>query len=89
MAMPAPIASTWAAPKLDPAGIGVLGNGLFYGVSCGEWVPYETEKDVVDAGRRAFPDVFSFHLEERSQPAVYAPELSRLERAERSSWCET
>ena len=52
---PSPIASTWAAPKLDPAGIGVLGNGLFYGVSCGEWVPYETEKAVVEAGRRAFP----------------------------------
>src|SRR5262249_28158589 len=28
---PSPIASTWAAPKLDPAGIGVLGNGLWYG----------------------------------------------------------
>ena len=52
---PDPIASTWAAPKLDPAGIGVLGNGLFYGVSCGEWVPYETEASVVEAGRRAFP----------------------------------
>jgi pimeloyl-ACP methyl ester carboxylesterase len=52
---PAPIASTWAAPKLDPAGIGVLGNGLFSGVACGEWVPYETEASVVAAGRRAFP----------------------------------
>lgn len=52
---PEPIASTWAAPKLDPAGIGVFGNGLFNGVSCGEWVPYETEENVVDAGRRAFP----------------------------------
>lgn len=52
---PAPIASTWAAPKLDPAGIGVLGNGLFYGVSCGEWVPYETENSVIEAGRREFP----------------------------------
>ena len=50
-----PIASTWAAPRIDPAGIGVLGHGLFYGVSCGEWVPYETEKAVVEAGRRAFP----------------------------------
>jgi|SRR5580704_1425203 pimeloyl-ACP methyl ester carboxylesterase len=49
-----PIASTWAAPKLNPAGIGVLGNGLFSGVSCGEWVPYETERDVVNAGQRAF-----------------------------------
>jgi pimeloyl-ACP methyl ester carboxylesterase len=52
---PEPIASSWARPKLDPAGIGVLGNGLFSGVSCGEWVPYETEEDVVNAGRRAFP----------------------------------
>ncbi|HEY3675070.1 MAG TPA: alpha/beta hydrolase [Candidatus Tumulicola sp.] len=52
---PAPIASTWAIPKLDPNGIGVLSNGLFYGVACGEWVPYETEQSVVAAGRRAFP----------------------------------
>jgi pimeloyl-ACP methyl ester carboxylesterase len=49
------IASTWAAPKLDPAGIGVFAHGLFNGVTCGEWVPYETEQSVVDAGRRAFP----------------------------------
>jgi pimeloyl-ACP methyl ester carboxylesterase len=52
---PRPIASTWAAPKLDPAGIGVLANGLFYGVSCGEWVPYETEASVIVSGRLAFP----------------------------------
>lgn len=52
---PAPIASTWAMPKLDPNGVGVLGNGLFYGVSCGEWVPYETEASVIASGRRAFP----------------------------------
>jgi pimeloyl-ACP methyl ester carboxylesterase len=52
---PAPIASTWAAPKIDAAGLGVLGNGLFYGVSCGEWVPYETTAGVVASGRRAFP----------------------------------
>jgi pimeloyl-ACP methyl ester carboxylesterase len=52
---PEPIASTWAAPKLNPAGIGVVSNGLFYGVACGEWVPYETEASVIAAGRRAFP----------------------------------
>jgi pimeloyl-ACP methyl ester carboxylesterase len=52
---PVPIASTWAAPKLNPAGIGVLSNGLFYGVSCGEWVPYESQASVTEAGRRAFP----------------------------------
>lgn len=50
-----PIATTWAAPRLNPAGIGVLGNGLFYGVSCAEWVPYESEESVVAAGQRAFP----------------------------------
>jgi pimeloyl-ACP methyl ester carboxylesterase len=50
-----PIASTWAIPKLDPNGIGVLSNGLMNGISCGEWVPYETEASVVSAGRRAFP----------------------------------
>jgi pimeloyl-ACP methyl ester carboxylesterase len=49
------IATTWAAPRLNPAGIGVLGNGLFYGVSCGEWVPYESARDVEAAGQRAFP----------------------------------
>ncbi len=52
---PVPIASSWAAPKLNPAGIGVLSNGLFYGVSCGEWVPYESEASVIAAARRAFP----------------------------------
>lgn len=52
---PEPIASLWAAPKLNPAGIGVLSNGLFYGVSCGEWVPYETAQAVLNAGKKAFP----------------------------------
>lgn len=52
---PTHIATSWAGGRLDPAGIGVLSNGLFYGVSCGEWVPYETEASVIDAGRRAFP----------------------------------
>jgi pimeloyl-ACP methyl ester carboxylesterase len=49
------VAATWAAPRLNPASIGVLGNGLFYGVSCGEWVPYETEASIEAAGQRAFP----------------------------------
>jgi pimeloyl-ACP methyl ester carboxylesterase len=52
---PTRIATTWAAPRLNPAGIGVLGNGLFYGVSCAEWVPYESEASVVAAGQLAFP----------------------------------
>lgn len=52
---PGPIASTWAAPKLDSASIGVFSHGLFGGVACGEWVPYETAQSVAAAGRRAFP----------------------------------
>jgi len=50
-----PIARTWAVVRLNPASIGVIGNGLFYGVSCGEWVPYESARSVIAAGRRAFP----------------------------------
>ncbi|HEY1428404.1 MAG TPA: alpha/beta hydrolase [Candidatus Tumulicola sp.] len=42
-------------PKLDPNGVGVVSNGLFYGVACREWVPYESQANVVAAGRRAFP----------------------------------
>ena len=52
---PGPIASTWAAPKLDSGSIGVFSHGLFNGVACGEWVPYETAQSVAAAGRRAFP----------------------------------
>jgi pimeloyl-ACP methyl ester carboxylesterase len=50
-----PIASTWAMPKLDPNGIGVVANGIFFPIACGEWVPYETEAQVIATGRRAFP----------------------------------
>jgi pimeloyl-ACP methyl ester carboxylesterase len=52
---PERIAATWARGRLDPAGIGVLGQGLFYGVSCRVWVPFETKAAVVESGRRAFP----------------------------------
>ncbi|MGD9508466.1 MAG: alpha/beta fold hydrolase [Geminicoccaceae bacterium] len=52
---PEPIAGFWARSRLDPAGVGILGQGLFYGVSCREWVPFETEASVVASGRRAFP----------------------------------
>ena len=52
---PEPIAASWAAPRLNPAGVGILGNGLFYGVSCSEWVPFETKQEVIQTGRQAFP----------------------------------
>jgi pimeloyl-ACP methyl ester carboxylesterase len=35
---------------------GYIGYGLTYGVICGEWVPYESESDVLVQGRLAFPD---------------------------------
>src|SRR5271168_2559840 len=35
---------------------GYICYGLTYGVICGEWVPYESESDVLMQGRRAFPD---------------------------------
>lgn len=50
---PEPIAKRWAEGRLG--GVGILGQGLFYGVSCREWVPFETEADVVRSGREAFP----------------------------------
>jgi pimeloyl-ACP methyl ester carboxylesterase len=35
---------------------GYIGYGLTYGVICSEWVPYESESDVLVQGRRAFAD---------------------------------
>lgn len=49
------LAVTWAAPRLNPAGIGLFSNGLFNSVSCGEWFPYESEASVEAAGKRVFP----------------------------------
>lgn len=52
---PERIAVPWAQSRLNPAGVGVLGVGLFNSVACSEWVPYESEADVLAAGRSAFP----------------------------------
>jgi pimeloyl-ACP methyl ester carboxylesterase len=52
---PARIAVPWAEAKLNPASVGILGVGLFNGVACSEWVPYESQADVLAAGRSAFP----------------------------------
>ncbi|MFO0990536.1 MAG: alpha/beta hydrolase [Hyphomicrobiales bacterium] len=49
------LATTWAAPRVNPAAIGVVSNGLFESVSCGEWIPYESQQSVEEAGARAFP----------------------------------
>ncbi|MGW5032903.1 alpha/beta fold hydrolase [Streptomyces nigra] len=52
---PSRIAEQWAGGKLSPQAVGRLAHGLAYGVFCREWTPYETEADVIRAGRQAFP----------------------------------
>ena len=52
---PENIAKACASPVLATPE-GYLGYGLIFGVICSEWVPYEAESDVLDRGRRAFPN---------------------------------
>ncbi|GAA1077945.1 alpha/beta hydrolase [Kitasatospora arboriphila] len=52
---PQRIAEQLAGGKLSPQAIGRLSHGLAYGVFCSEWTPFESEADVLRAGRRAFP----------------------------------
>ncbi|MEV7022084.1 alpha/beta hydrolase [Kitasatospora sp. NPDC093558] len=52
---PQRIAEQWAGGKLSPAAFGRLSHGLAFGVFCSEWTPFESEADVLAAGRRAFP----------------------------------
>ena len=52
---PAPIASTWAAPKLDPGGIGVLSNGLFFGVCAASGFPTKANGALWNPGAEPSP----------------------------------
>ncbi|MFF3070602.1 alpha/beta fold hydrolase [Kitasatospora sp. NPDC057936] len=52
---PQRVAEQWAGGKLSPAAFGRLSHGLAYGVFCSEWTPFESEADVIEGGRRAFP----------------------------------
>jgi len=52
---PQPIAIGWARGRVGPAASASSVKGFFYGVSCSEWVPFETEAAVVKSGRRMFP----------------------------------
>ncbi|MGI5447834.1 alpha/beta fold hydrolase [Streptomyces sp. CA-243310] len=52
---PQRIAEQWAGGKVSPKAIGRISQGLAYGVFCREWVPFESEADVLRAGREAFP----------------------------------
>lgn len=54
---PGGIAERWAAEKvLDPEAFGHFSHGLSLGVSCSEWVPYESATDTLETGRVAYPD---------------------------------
>ncbi|MEU9859390.1 alpha/beta hydrolase [Streptomyces sp. NPDC047971] len=52
---PQRIAEQYAGGKLSPQAIGRVSHGLVFGVFCSEWTPYESEGDVIRAGRRLFP----------------------------------
>ncbi|MFI8962729.1 alpha/beta fold hydrolase [Streptomyces sp. NPDC053493] len=52
---PRRIAEQWAGGKLSPQAVGRTSHGLAYGIFCREWTPYESEADVLRAGRRLFP----------------------------------
>jgi pimeloyl-ACP methyl ester carboxylesterase len=52
---PKRIAEQWAGGKLSPQAMGRVSYGLAFGVFCSEWTPYESEADVLRAGRRLFP----------------------------------
>jgi pimeloyl-ACP methyl ester carboxylesterase len=53
---PSPIAKKWASLWVAPEFYGVFGYGLTYGVTCAEWVPYQTASASLAMARRAFPD---------------------------------
>ncbi|MGH2938773.1 MAG: alpha/beta fold hydrolase [Solirubrobacterales bacterium] len=46
---PQNVAASWARLSQQP------GNGLQYGVVCGEWVPYQPESEMLERSHRAFP----------------------------------
>ncbi|MFJ7590058.1 alpha/beta fold hydrolase [Streptomyces sp. NPDC097617] len=52
---PQRIAEQWAGGKVSPQAVGRIAHGLAYGVFCREWVPFESEADVLRAGQEAFP----------------------------------
>ncbi|MEV4334524.1 alpha/beta fold hydrolase [Streptomyces sp. NPDC049597] len=68
---PQRIAQQWAGGKVSPQAAGRVSHGLAYGVFCPEWVPYESQEDVIRAGQKAFP---SFPRSVQAQ----APQLAFL-----------
>ena len=43
------------AALANPAGEGIFGYGLTYGVFCSEWIPFEPQYQILAQGRLAFP----------------------------------
>jgi len=43
------------AALANPAGEGIFGYGLTYGVFCSEWIPFEPQSQILAQGRLAFP----------------------------------
>ncbi|MGA5821791.1 alpha/beta fold hydrolase [Kitasatospora sp. NPDC094028] len=52
---PQRIAEQWAGGKLSPQAMGRTSYGIANGVFCSEWTPFESEADIIEGGRRAFP----------------------------------
>lgn len=51
------IAERWAAEKvLPPEAFGHFSHGLSLGVSCSEWVPYESAAQALETAQSAWPD---------------------------------
>ena len=51
------IAERWAAEKvLPPEAFGHFSHGLSLGVTCSEWIPYETAEQMLERGQAAWPD---------------------------------
>jgi len=53
---PERIIKWWATSRLDPNGVGRTSNGLYNSIACSEWAPYETQAQVLAAGRKFFPE---------------------------------
>ncbi len=51
----------------DPAAVGIIGYGLFFGVICSVWVPFEPQSQILAQGLLAFPNYPQSVL---SQPAL-------------------
>ncbi|MFF5486912.1 alpha/beta fold hydrolase [Streptomyces virginiae] len=71
---PQRIAQQWAGGKLSPQAMGRVAHGLVYGVFCSEWTPYETEREALQGGRKAFPSFPRSVQEQAPQLAFLRPD---------------